>query len=80
MCAYCKDINFVLLQKADKNPSISNTSPVTETKLVKGESALQKVQCIPGNTKCRDCGLLEPRWASINLGITLCIECSGIHR
>ncbi|XP_073482444.1 arf-GAP with coiled-coil, ANK repeat and PH domain-containing protein 2 isoform X2 [Aquarana catesbeiana] len=67
-------------EKADKNPSISNTSPVTETKLVKGESALQKVQCIPGNTKCCDCGLLEPRWASINLGITLCIECSGIHR
>ncbi|KAF9409595.1 hypothetical protein HW555_011068 [Spodoptera exigua] len=22
----------------------------------------------------------NPRWASINLGITLCIECSGIHR
>ncbi|CAI9582514.1 unnamed protein product [Staurois parvus] len=67
-------------QKADKKPSISNTSPVTETKLVKGESALQKVQCIPGNTKCCDCGLPDPRWASINLGITLCIECSGIHR
>ncbi|XP_077343588.1 arf-GAP with coiled-coil, ANK repeat and PH domain-containing protein 2 isoform X2 [Lithobates pipiens] len=67
-------------EKPDKNPSISNTSPVTETKLVKGESALQKVQCISGNTKCCDCGLPEPRWASINLGITLCIECSGIHR
>ncbi|XP_040203656.1 arf-GAP with coiled-coil, ANK repeat and PH domain-containing protein 2 [Rana temporaria] len=67
-------------EKTDKNPSISNTSPVTETKLVKGESALQKVQCIPGNTKCCDCGIPEPRWASINLGITLCIECSGIHR
>ncbi|KAM5164610.1 arf-GAP with coiled-coil, ANK repeat and PH domain-containing protein 2 isoform 1-T1 [Mantella aurantiaca] len=67
-------------EKSDKKPSVSNTSPVTETKLVKGESALQKVQCIPGNTKCCDCGLPDPRWASINLGITLCIECSGIHR
>ncbi|KAK5869800.1 hypothetical protein PBY51_024490 [Eleginops maclovinus] len=24
--------------------------------------------------------LPDPRWASINLGITLCIQCSGIHR
>ncbi|XP_072264300.1 arf-GAP with coiled-coil, ANK repeat and PH domain-containing protein 2 isoform X2 [Pyxicephalus adspersus] len=67
-------------EKSDRKPTISNTSPVTETKLVKGENALQKVQCIPGNTKCCDCGLPDPRWASINLGITLCIECSGIHR
>uniref|UniRef100_A0A8C4S6P1 Arf-GAP with coiled-coil, ANK repeat and PH domain-containing protein n=1 Tax=Erpetoichthys calabaricus TaxID=27687 RepID=A0A8C4S6P1_ERPCA len=33
-----------------------------------------------GNHQCCDCGQPEPRWASINLGITLCIECSGIHR
>ncbi|KAM3931826.1 arf-GAP with coiled-coil, ANK repeat and PH domain-containing protein 2 isoform 5-T5 [Leptodactylus fuscus] len=69
-------------EKMDKKPSMSNASPVSESKekLVKGESALQRVQCIPGNTKCCDCGLPDPRWASINLGITLCIECSGIHR
>ncbi|XP_061715954.1 arf-GAP with coiled-coil, ANK repeat and PH domain-containing protein 2 [Cydia pomonella] len=35
---------------------------------------------IPGNNFCCDCGGPNPRWASINLGITLCIECSGIHR
>ncbi|CAD7077861.1 unnamed protein product [Hermetia illucens] len=35
---------------------------------------------IPGNSKCCDCKSSEPRWASINLGITLCIECSGVHR
>ncbi|XP_073434797.1 arf-GAP with coiled-coil, ANK repeat and PH domain-containing protein 2 [Dendrobates tinctorius] len=69
-------------EKMDKKPTLSTTSPVSEPKekLVKGESALQRVQCIPGNTKCCDCGLPDPRWASINLGITLCIECSGIHR
>lgn len=22
----------------------------------------------------------EPRWASISLGVTLCIDCSGVHR
>jgi hypothetical protein len=28
---------------------------------------------IPGNDHCCDCGAMNPRWASINLGITLCI-------
>ncbi|XP_044260319.1 arf-GAP with coiled-coil, ANK repeat and PH domain-containing protein 2 isoform X1 [Tribolium madens] len=35
---------------------------------------------IPGNNYCCDCGSVNPHWASINLGITLCIECSGVHR
>lgn len=35
---------------------------------------------IPGNMKCADCQSTDPKWASINLGITLCISCSGVHR
>lgn len=35
---------------------------------------------IPGNDTCCDCGSEKPRWASINLGVTLCIACSGVHR
>ncbi|XP_019359051.1 PREDICTED: arf-GAP with coiled-coil, ANK repeat and PH domain-containing protein 2 isoform X2 [Gavialis gangeticus] len=63
-------------------PSAGSLEPGSESKekLLKGESALQRVQCIAGNASCCDCGLADPRWASINLGITLCIECSGIHR
>ncbi|XP_041733139.1 BAR_ACAPs and ArfGap_ACAP domain-containing protein [Coregonus clupeaformis] len=34
----------------------------------------------PGNHRCCDCSEEDPRWASVNLGITMCIECSGIHR
>nr|XP_034370708.1 arf-GAP with coiled-coil, ANK repeat and PH domain-containing protein 2 isoform X1 [Arvicanthis niloticus] len=71
-------------EKLDKKSSPSTGSldsgNESKEKLLKGESALQRVQCIPGNTSCCDCGLADPRWASINLGITLCIECSGIHR
>nr|VDC67268.1 unnamed protein product [Brassica rapa] len=33
-----------------------------------------------GNEKCADCGAPEPDWASLNLGVLICIECSGIHR
>lgn len=35
---------------------------------------------IPGNDKCADCGVSDPEWACTNLGIIVCIECSGIHR
>ncbi|XP_043846883.1 arf-GAP with coiled-coil, ANK repeat and PH domain-containing protein 2 isoform X2 [Dromiciops gliroides] len=71
-------------EKLDKKSSPSTGSldsgNESKEKLLKGESALQRVQSIPGNASCCDCGLPDPRWASINLGITLCIECSGIHR
>jgi Arf-GAP/SH3 domain/ANK repeat/PH domain-containing protein len=34
-----------------------------------------------GNNWCADCGSSSKvEWVSINLGIILCIECSGIHR
>ena len=35
----------------------------------------------PGNRVCADCGSdSKVDWVSINLGIIICIECSGIHR
>jgi Arf-GAP/SH3 domain/ANK repeat/PH domain-containing protein len=34
-----------------------------------------------GNSYCADCNSnIKTEWCSINLGIILCIECSGIHR
>jgi Arf-GAP/coiled-coil/ANK repeat/PH domain-containing protein len=35
---------------------------------------------LPGNSACADCGMPRPDWASLNLGVLLCIQCSGIHR
>uniref|UniRef100_A0A8C5A180 Arf-GAP with coiled-coil, ANK repeat and PH domain-containing protein n=1 Tax=Gadus morhua TaxID=8049 RepID=A0A8C5A180_GADMO len=71
-------------EKLDRRASTSTGSLDSggepKEKPLKGESALQKVLTIPGNSCCCDCGQPDPRWASINLGITLCIQCSGIHR
>eukprot|EP00252_Welwitschia_mirabilis_P009068 TRINITY_DN21363_c0_g1_i1.p1 TRINITY_DN21363_c0_g1~~TRINITY_DN21363_c0_g1_i1.p1 ORF type:complete len:830 (-),score=162.56 TRINITY_DN21363_c0_g1_i1:388-2877(-) len=44
------------------------------------ERPLDKLRKVSGNSECADCGCDEPDWASLNLGILLCIECSGVHR
>ncbi|XP_034945178.1 centaurin-gamma-1A [Chelonus insularis] len=50
----------------------------------KNETEAFKMHCIrnkvSGNDACADCGAANPDWASLNLGILVCIECSGIHR
>uniref|UniRef100_A0A8C8CQS8 Arf-GAP with coiled-coil, ANK repeat and PH domain-containing protein n=1 Tax=Oncorhynchus tshawytscha TaxID=74940 RepID=A0A8C8CQS8_ONCTS len=64
------------------SPSVSSIDSASEPRerSMRGESILHRIQCLPGNEYCCDCGQADPRWASINLGILLCIECSGIHR
>lgn len=41
---------------------------------------IREIATQPGNDRCADCGAPAPKWASWNLGITVCIRCSGVHR
>ncbi|KAG5520526.1 hypothetical protein RHGRI_033190 [Rhododendron griersonianum] len=47
---------------------------------VKIEKPIDVLRKVCGNDKCADCGAPEPDWASLNLGVLVCIECSGVHR
>lgn len=46
----------------------------------KVEKPIDILRRVDGNDKCADCGAPEPDWASLNLGVLICIECSGVHR
>ena len=44
------------------------------------EQALRALLADPANAQCAECREPGPRWASVNLGVFLCIQCSGLHR
>ena len=43
-------------------------------------SRLASLQQLPGNEVCADCLGESPTWASVNRGVFLCTQCSGVHR
>ncbi|KAF6160102.1 hypothetical protein GIB67_018882 [Kingdonia uniflora] len=47
---------------------------------LKLEKPIDVLRRVCGNNKCADCGAPDPDWASLNLGVLICIECSGVHR
>uniref|UniRef100_A0A8B9LLA5 Arf-GAP with coiled-coil, ANK repeat and PH domain-containing protein n=1 Tax=Astyanax mexicanus TaxID=7994 RepID=A0A8B9LLA5_ASTMX len=72
--------NYYIEVSASPSTSSIDSASEPRERSVRGETLLQRVQSVPGNELCCDCGQSDPRWASINFGILLCIECSGIHR
>eukprot|EP00020_Sapocribrum_chincoteaguense_P013143 CAMPEP_0170734190 /NCGR_PEP_ID=MMETSP0437-20130122/2464_1 /TAXON_ID=0 /ORGANISM="Sexangularia sp." /LENGTH=816 /DNA_ID=CAMNT_0011072499 /DNA_START=36 /DNA_END=2486 /DNA_ORIENTATION=+ len=55
----------------------SHLGAYDNAKIARLTSALYAVD---GNKCCADCSSRDPVWVSINLGILVCIDCSGVHR
>ena len=63
--------------RASRAMSTGQAVPATSSP---GSGPPPEIMAADGNAVCADCAADAPRWASVNLGLTLCIECSGIHR
>jgi Putative GTPase activating protein for Arf/PH domain len=60
---------------ASENGSMSN---IFETVASKKNPYVEEIMA--ANVSCADCGVEYPDWASLNLGVLICIECSAVHR
>ncbi|WOL11996.1 putative ADP-ribosylation factor GTPase-activating protein AGD11 [Canna indica] len=55
----------------DSCTSIGYSSPQRRLELLLSQSS---------NRFCADCGSPDPKWVSLNIGVFICIKCSGVHR
>ncbi|KAI5330634.1 hypothetical protein L3X38_030032 [Prunus dulcis] len=59
---------------------MNDKASVSKELNAKHSKILEGLLKLPQNRECADCRSKAPRWASVNLGIFICMQCSGIHR
>ena len=67
-----------MLEEVLKLPGNSELASATHRSFRQAASAASGK--LTGLDACADCRALAPRWASVNLGIFLCVGCASIHR
>ncbi|KAJ1562518.1 Arf-GAP with coiled-coil, ANK repeat and PH domain-containing protein 1 [Nowakowskiella sp. JEL0078] len=61
--------------------TVVGTNLVTIAAETNSRELVKQLREIPGNDKCAECNELEAlEWCSTNLGILVCLKCSGSHR
>ncbi|KAL2467418.1 ADP-ribosylation factor GTPase-activating protein AGD12 [Abeliophyllum distichum] len=45
-----------------------------------GKRRLKDLLVQRDNRVCADCGAPDPKWASANIGVFICLKCCGVHR
>lgn len=45
-----------------------------------GKRRLKDLLLQKDNRSCADCGAPDPKWASANIGVFICLKCCGVHR
>ncbi|KAG1859956.1 hypothetical protein C8R48DRAFT_713800 [Suillus tomentosus] len=56
------------------------SSGISKITTERNQRTLLELVIQPGNDICADCKSRNPRWASHNLGIFICVNCASIHR
>ena len=63
-----------------KDKKDKKAEPAAEENYDANRAAIEGICRQHPNGTCADCGADGTRWASVNLGIFVCIRCSGFHR
>ncbi|PWW80829.1 ArfGap-domain-containing protein [Tuber magnatum] len=75
-------ISSLLILPQQNSPIVMSRRPnPAADKASQNQQVIKSLLKLPGNKVCADCKRNKlPRWASWNLGVFVCIRCSGIHR
>ncbi|XP_062110860.1 ADP-ribosylation factor GTPase-activating protein AGD3 isoform X1 [Humulus lupulus] len=73
-------VDELTLEKSSAHLERPLRSSQQQRSCLKNEKPIDVLRRVCGNDRCADCGAPEPDWASLNLGVLVCIECSGVHR
>ncbi|XP_051124861.1 ADP-ribosylation factor GTPase-activating protein AGD12 [Andrographis paniculata] len=59
---------------------MNNRPPALGRRQSVGIRKLRDLLAQQDNRICADCGAPDPKWASANIGVFLCLKCCGVHR
>ena len=74
LCGYDGALEFIFKE----SPFFLFSLPSLSLSLM--QEIMPQIQENHANRVCADCLSVDPSWGVVNLGIMVCIECSGVHR